>query len=156
MGVRLALAAAAGSALLLIGAFVFQALGYLPCQLCLWQRWPHATAVAAGAALLVLPWVLLMVAGFLSAITTAGIGIYHTGVENAWWPGPAGCAGGGMDLTQMGGADLLSTDGPTGVIMCDEVAWAFMGVSMASWNALFSIGLAVLWAVALRRRLSAG
>ena len=35
-----------GSAALLAGAFAFQYLGGLPpCQLCLWQRWPHAAAV---------------------------------------------------------------------------------------------------------------
>ena len=37
--------AAAGSLALLVGAYVFQALGYAPCKLCLWQRWPHGAAV---------------------------------------------------------------------------------------------------------------
>ena len=45
------LLAAAGSLALLLGAFVFQALGYAPCKLCIWQRWPHAAAVTVGALL---------------------------------------------------------------------------------------------------------
>ena len=35
-----------GSAAMLAGAFGFQYIGGMaPCQLCLWQRWPHAAAV---------------------------------------------------------------------------------------------------------------
>lgn len=41
--------AAAGSAALLLGALAFQYLGGLaPCQLCIWQRWPHLAAVLIG------------------------------------------------------------------------------------------------------------
>ena len=45
---QLILMATLGSALLLGGAFVFQSLGYPPCKLCIWQRWPHAIAIALG------------------------------------------------------------------------------------------------------------
>ena len=37
------------------------------------------------------------------------------------------------------------------VVRCDEVAWRFLGLSMASWNAAFSAGLAVVWGVAAKR-----
>ena len=40
--------AAGGSAALLAGAFMFQMLGYPPCAMCLWQRWPHAAAILIG------------------------------------------------------------------------------------------------------------
>jgi disulfide bond formation protein DsbB len=29
--------------------------------------------------------------------------------------------------------------------MCDQVAWQFAGLSMASWNAVFSALLVALW-----------
>ena len=45
----LALAASLGSALLLAGAFAFQAAGHAPCELCILQRWPHLAAVIVGA-----------------------------------------------------------------------------------------------------------
>ena len=45
---NLMLIAAGGSLALLLGAYVFQAFGYAPCKLCIWQRWPHGTAVGAG------------------------------------------------------------------------------------------------------------
>ena len=138
-------------AALLLGAFGFQHLGGLaPCKMCLWQRWPHAAAILIGAALLaggprVLTWL-----GALAALTTAGIGIYHAGVEWGWWPGPSSCTGGGMDLGAMAGGDLLSMDGPMGVVMCDEIVWQFAGLSMAGWNAVISLGLAALWIAAAR------
>ncbi|MEO1000255.1 MAG: disulfide bond formation protein B [Pseudomonadota bacterium] len=32
---------------------------------------------------------------------------------------------------------------------CDEVAWSFLGLSMAAWNGLASLALAVAWAAGL-------
>ena len=146
------LLAAAGSLALLLGAFAFQAAGYAPCKLCIWQRWPHGVAVGAGAlVLLVGPAMLVGLVGALGAATSGGIAIYHTGVERGWWPGPTSCSGSGDALSGLSGSDLLSLDAPTGVVMCDEVAWAFAGLSMASWNAVFSILLAALWIMALKR-----
>lgn len=148
----LMLLAAAGSLALLLGAFGFQALGYAPCKLCLWQRWPHAAAIGIGGLVLALgPLVLLGLAGALSALTTAGIGAYHTGVERGWWEGPTSCSGGNDALGNMTGDQLLSLEGPSDVVMCDEVAWAFLGVSMASWNMLISLTLAGLWLYAMKR-----
>jgi disulfide bond formation protein DsbB len=87
--------------------------------------------------------------GILAVLTGAGIAAYHTGVERGWWEGPTSCSGGGISAGS--GADLLSLDGPLGVVMCDEVAWQMAGLSMASWNMLASLALAVLWAMAARR-----
>jgi len=149
----LMLLAAFGSLALLLGAFGFQALGYAPCKLCLWQRWPHGAAIAIGAFVLLLgPLTLLGLAGALAALTTAGIGTYHTGIERGWWPGPTSCTGGGNVLEGLSGSDMLSLDAPTGVVMCDEVAWSFAGLSMASWNVIFSLLLALIWLAALRQR----
>lgn len=149
---NLAVLAAAGSAALLIGAFLFQWAGYAPCKMCLWQRWPHGAAVGFGVlAALAPPLALWALAGALSALTTAGIGVYHTGVERDWWQGPTSCSGSGDSLSGLSGADLLSLDAPVNIVMCDEVAWAFAGLSMASWNAVISLGLAALWTAALVR-----
>ena len=150
---NLMLLAAGGSLALLLGAFFFQALGYAPCKLCIWQRWPHGVAIGAGALVLALgPMLLLGVVGLAGALTTAGIGVYHTGIERGYWEGPADCTGAGDSLAGMSGADLLSLDVPVDIVMCDEVAWAFLGLSMASWNALASFGLAAMWFMALRQR----
>jgi disulfide bond formation protein DsbB len=144
-------AATAGHVGLLGGAFLFQAFGYAPCAMCLWQRWPHAAAILLGVLALsgVAPRITAALAG-LAALTTSGIGFFHAGVEQGWWDGPSSCSGGG-DLSGFTGADLLSTEIADTVVMCDEIAWQ-LGLSMAGWNALLSLGLAAIWVGAARMR----
>ena len=148
---NLILIAAAGSLALLAGAFVFRALGYAPCKLCYWQRWPHAAAIACGGLLFVLGPRIAAGVGALAALITGGVGVYHVGVEQKWWAGPSSCSGGGTGLTGLSGNDLLSTDVIDKVVMCDEVSWALLGLSMPGWNAVFSFVLAAVWIVAFKR-----
>jgi disulfide bond formation protein DsbB len=139
---------AAGSAALLGGAYLFQALGYPPCAMCLWQRWPHVAAIVIGIIAVKYRARIWPLLGALAAATTAGLGIFHTGVERDWWEGPSTCTGGGS-LDGLSGADLLAITGPR-VVQCDQVSWELFALSMASWNALFSILLVVGWIMALR------
>ncbi|MEM1234858.1 MAG: disulfide bond formation protein B [Pseudomonadota bacterium] len=142
---RLILFAAAGSAALLAGALIFQQLGYAPCKMCIWQRYPHAVATLIGAAFLLVPARMFAWLGAIAATVTGGIGAFHSGVEQKWWEGPASCSGGGAGLGGLSGADLLSTYTVSRVVMCDEISWAFLGLSMPTWNALLSFGLALIW-----------
>lgn len=142
------LLAALGSAALLGGAFLFQLAGYPPCKMCLWQRWPHAIAILIGAIAFFAPNRVLAWLGALAAFVTGAIGVYHTGVEKKWWEGPTSCTGSGLD--GLSGTDLLATDGPM-VVMCDVVSWQFLGLSMASWNAIISFALVAIWIMAARR-----
>jgi disulfide bond formation protein DsbB len=149
------LLAAGGSLAILLGAFAFQYIGGLaPCQLCLWQRWPHAAAIAVGLlALFVtrgLPGRLLPLLGSLAALTTAAIGAFHVGVEQKWWEGLASCTAG--SISGISTADLLNPDVNVGaVVRCDEIAWAMFGISMAGWNVILSALLALIWVAAYRR-----
>ncbi len=138
--------AAGGSVALLLGAFAFQHLGGLPpCKLCLWQRWPHAAAIAIGVLALFVPARILAYLGALAAAITAAIGLYHVGVEQKWWEGPTSCSGSGAGLGGLSGNDLISTDAPVTVVMCDEISWQLLGISMAGWNAIVSVLLVLLW-----------
>lgn len=142
------LLSAGGSAALLAGAFLFQALGYPPCAMCLWQRWPHAAAILIGVLALRFPGRVLPLLGAIAAATTAAIGVFHTGVERDWWEGPSSCSG-GRSLEGLTGADLLTITGPR-VVMCDEVSWELFSLSMASWNAILSLVLVIGWIIAFR------
>lgn len=139
-----------GSVALLGGAFLFQALGWQPCPICLWQRWPHGLAIAIGVTGLATGWRWLAWAGAAAAAATTAIAVYHSGIERKWWAGPSSCTGGGDGLGGLSGADLLSTDAPA-VVMCDQFAPFLFGLSMANWNALLSALLVLVWLAAARR-----
>jgi disulfide bond formation protein DsbB len=147
---RLVLAASGGSALLLAGAFGFEYLGGLaPCTLCIWQRWPHGAAVVLGALGLAMPQRIWPLLGALAALTTAAIALFHVGVEQTWWQGLASCT---VDaLAGVSAEDLLSMDTDIGApVRCDAVPWQFLGLSMAAWNGVISLGLAGIWLRAAR------
>lgn len=140
-----------GSAALLAGAFAFQHLGGLfPCALCLWQRWPHAAAVVIMVLALLVPNRWLMVLGALAALSTAAIGGFHMGVEYGWWEGLQSCSGGSVSGISM--EDLLNPNAAVAApVRCDQVAWSMLGLSMAGWNMVASLGLAGIWLLAARR-----
>lgn len=147
----LILLAAGGSAALLLGAFGFQHLGGMaPCKLCLWQRWPHAAAIGIGVLALAVPGAALPLLGALAAMTAAGLGVYHTGVERQWWEGPSSCSG--QSVEGLTPEQLLEQIMAAPLVRCDEVPWEMLGLSMASWNAIASFGLALLWIAASRYR----
>ena len=146
--------AAGGSFLALLAAYAFQYLGGLaPCHLCWLQRYPHFAALGIGAAALVLrvPVLarLLALAGAASALTTAALGAYHTGVERHWWPGPTTCTSG--SIANISAKDLLAQIQAAPVVKCDQVAWQMLGLSMASWNMVFSLILVALWVKAAQK-----
>lgn len=143
-----------GSVGLLGGAFAFQYIGGLaPCALCITQRWPHAAAVVIGVIILLLARGtfarLLIPAGAIAAAVSGAYGFYHTGVERGWFAGPDTCTGG--SVAGVSTDDLLEQIMAAPLVKCDEVAWQMLGLSMASWNAVASFALVVVWLMALRR-----
>ena len=143
------------------GAWVFEYFGYAPCELCLKQRWAYyggvplaavATLVAArGPARLRSPLLLLLALVFIGS---AIFGIYHSGVEWGFWPGPAGCTGTSMPRASNMDAFMKQLQ-TTRVVRCDEVAIRILGLSLAGWNALLSAGMAALALICMRNARSA-
>ncbi len=136
---------------LLLGAFAFQHLGGLPpCKLCIWQRYPHVAAIVLGAVALFVPLPIFIALGAIAALSTAGVGAYHVGVEQGWWEGPTSCSSGAIDTLDPNA--LFDQIMAAPLIRCDEIAWQFAGLSMAGWNMVLSILIAAVWIAALRVR----
>lgn len=147
---QLILIAAGGSLAMLLGAFAFQFIGNMPpCKLCIWQRWPHAVAVAAGLLAFAMRGRLWPLVGMLGALATSMLGFYHTGVERKWWEGPTSCTSSGTE--GLSAEDLLEQIMAAPLVRCDEVPWEMFTLSMATWNGLASLGLALVWWMALKR-----
>ncbi|MDX2485095.1 MAG: disulfide bond formation protein B [Pseudodonghicola sp.] len=140
----LILIAAGGSVALLLGALAFQYIGGMPpCDLCILQRWPHLAAAGIGVVALAVPGRVLPLLGALAALTTAALGLYHTGVERGWWEGPTTCTSG--PVTGLTPDQLMEQIMSAPLVRCDEVAWELLGLSMASWNAIAALVLAGVW-----------
>ncbi len=146
-----------GSGALLLGALGFQFIGGLaPCELCLWQRYPHDAVVIVAAIALVVapagarPWLLAL----CGLILLVGVGIagFHVGVEHKWWAGLPSCSG-AVDMTKLSPEQMRKMiEHPPA--RCDEIAWSLFGISMAGYNFLISLalGLFALWAALRARR----
>jgi disulfide bond formation protein DsbB len=159
---RWRLFAVLASAAMLATAHAFETFGgYAPCTLCLRQREVYWTALGLGLALMVvvrLPngarwrqasgWLLALV--FLVGV---GIATYHAGAEWKFWPGPQACASAGAGVDAAALSDFLAGE-KVRPPACDEAAWVFAGLSMAGWNAVISLGLAALSALAALRERS--
>jgi disulfide bond formation protein DsbB len=133
---------------LLGGALGSQYLGGLhPCEMCYWQRWPHGVAIVFAALAFTAPAssirsrTLSLLAAAAIAISGA-IGVYHAGVEAGVFEGFTTCTTtGGLSLE-----DIMKVP----LVRCDQVQWSFLGISMAGWNAILSLGGAALIVILAR------
>ena len=141
-------------AALLAGAWGSQLIGHLyPCEMCHWQRWPHYLALVMALAAFALPGAarpLVAIAALLIAVSGA-IGVFHAGVEWHWWPGITACT---STVATSGGsaAERLDAIMHAPFVRCDVAQWRLLGVSLAGWNALVSLGGAAVIAALLGRR----
>ncbi|HEX8241658.1 MAG TPA: disulfide bond formation protein B [Allosphingosinicella sp.] len=143
-------------AALLAGAYGSEIWGGLyPCEMCWWQRYAHFVALAFGLLSLALRSFpdrgrSLVWLAALAILTSGGIGAYHAGVEAGVFEGFTQCtstAGAGLS-----GEELLKAVMAAPLVTCKDIQFAFLGISMAGWNAILSIlaALSVLW-LSLRR-----
>ena len=135
---------------LLAGAFGSQYLGGLtPCEMCWWQRYPHIAAVALAACAFTAAAearrsrTLTLLAAAAIAVSGA-IGVYHAGVELKIFEGFTTCTASSSGASN---ADLLRRITAAPLVRCDQVQWSFLGISMAGWNAILSLGGAALIAL---------
>ena len=105
--------------------------------------------------LFALPILPILIIGALSALSTSALGVFHTGVERGWWEGPTSCTGSGLDVSQMSVSELLpsASSNASNLVLCSEVVWELLTLSMASWNAILSGVLTCLWLVAIAKSL---
>ena len=136
---------------LLGGALVSQYVGGLyPCELCWFQRYPHIVAIVLALLAFVSPGrglqrLFVSLAG-VAVLVSGVIGVFHAGVEYHWWQGFTECT------STMTGPVTLESIMKAPIVRCDVAQWTLGGISLAGFNAVFSIGgaIAIFWA--LRRK----
>lgn len=119
--------------------------GYVPCPLCLQQRYAYYAAIpgllaalvlaSAGRATAAAAVFALVASAFL---VNAGLGAYQAGAEWKFWEPPATCAAPAslptLDITQQN-FDRVPVN-------CGVASWRFLGLSFAGWNVVASLLLA--------------
>jgi disulfide bond formation protein DsbB len=114
--------------------------------MCYWQRWPHAVAILLAVLAFTAPAesgrarALTLLAALAIAVSGA-IGVYHAGVEAKIFEGFTQCTATGKGLSA---AELLKQITHAPLVRCDEVQFRFLGISLAGWNAILSLGGAAL------------
>jgi disulfide bond formation protein DsbB len=145
LGLAKALAVLA-PAVALAAAFGSQYLGGLvPCEMCWWQRYAHMAALALALLALVAGGRPMVWLAALAIAVSGGIGFYHAGVELHYFPGLTECT---SSVSAAGSTeDFLKAIMAAPMVRCDEIQWSLFGISMAGWNAILSLGsaLLILW-----------
>ncbi len=141
----------ASGAMLAAAIFYFERFrGLAPCPLCLDQRNWHWGVMAASAAAFALTrfkpqwirWAIMAIG--LVLLGSFAMGAYHVAVEQHWVIAQCDAR---IDMNEIRAFDA---EGTFDVPRCDEIAWSLFGVSMAGWNAIISLLLALAsFAVAL-------
>jgi len=134
-------------AALMAGALGSQYLGGLyPCEMCHWQRWPHYAAIVLALLAFAVPSMRrpLVLLAALCILGSGLIGAFHAGVEYHWWQGITACSQTATGSTM---ADILKAP----IVRCDQAQWTLAGISLAGFNAIFSIGGALLTFAAMRK-----
>jgi disulfide bond formation protein DsbB len=118
-----------------------------PCQMCLYER--QVFMVAGGVALFSL---ILLPRSFqayalmaLGLIFTGGafLAAYHVAIQQHWVSLPAFCASNDFSsITSV--EDLKNQLLKTPFVRCDQVTWSLFGLSLAFYNCLLSLVLALL------------
>jgi len=133
----------------ILAALAFEHLGgYAPCAICLIERYAFYAGVPLAAAAFFLarsqrsgPASLLLGLCGVGFLINFGIGIYHSGIEWQWWPGPEACSAGA--LAPLSGS-LLDALENAHAVSCDRAPWRLLGLSFAGWSGLISLDLALL------------
>ena len=123
-------------------------LGIMPCELCLWERWPWRVLIALGVMAPLLPTRLGRSVLWLCApvlLVAEGLALCHAGVEWKWWPSPLpACHAAhvvGRTLAERWASMPLVPSKP-----CDAPTYLLPGVpvSMAVMGALFALFMLVV------------
>ena len=92
---------------------------------------------------------LFVVLAALAIVSSGLVGIFHAGVEYKWWDGITACT----RAPGTGGGNIMADIMAAPLVSCNQPQWTLGPISLAGFNAIFSIGggLLVLWMAGKRK-----
>jgi len=127
------------------------AFGFEPCLLCQYQRIPYWTVAGISLVAVIVPCVDLRgAAGIVALVFACGaaLALYHVGVEQHWWQAGACAAQGAVSFNF---EDFRASPAKPILKSCDSIDWTLFGLSMATYNVVVSVVLALAAAWSARK-----
>lgn len=120
-----------------------------PCEMCWWQRYGHFAALALGLIAVSAKgkWRVMTALAALAILASGLIGGFHAGVEYGWWSGFTECTTTSLDA----GGDPLKAILAAPIVRCDQVQWELFGISLAGYNFIVSVAVALIVLVLMGR-----
>lgn len=145
----------AGGAGPLAVAFLAQfGFGLHPCHFCLVERYPYALPLVGAWLAWRAPrgglrWRFAAALGMFGWLITGLIALVHSAIEQGWLHYAGSCVAQAAADNSL--EALRASIAAAPIVACNEITAAFLGLSMATWNALAAFALAVLAAYLVRK-----
>lgn len=137
------------SVCVILTAWFYESLGYLPCELCYKERIAYYSVFA----FIPLSYIFIIRNNYkitlyifyiitLFFILNTFLSIYHSGVELKYFTGPSDCSG---DLNQFSDYESFYKQlKNVKVVRCDQPSLWIVGLTLANWNILISFIISII------------
>ena len=127
-------------------------IGFTPCQLCIYQRWPWYLIIFLSLISIfyykkVYPYNKFII--FMIFVGSAAYAGWHAGIEWAFWEGPTTCATGTNKIESHNNL-LENIQNIQSFVSCSEAGFRFLGISLAGYNFISSLIMAIYTFLFLR------
>ena len=127
-------------------------IGFTPCQLCIYQRWPWYLIIFLSLISIfynkkVYPYNKFII--FMIFVGSASYACWHAGIEWAFWEGPTTCETGTNKIESHDNL-LENIQSIQSFVSCSEAGFRFLGISLAGYNFISSLIMAIYTFLFLR------
>ena len=124
---------------------------YEACHLCLLQRIPYIIMIIIGALGVLRPQFILFCITLTLVTTVAStlLALYHVGVEQNLWDSISACKSTAIGHISVEELKKSLLERPA--LSCANIEWSVFGISMAGYNSLYSLFLAFMSVLVLRK-----
>ena len=120
-------------------------IGFTPCQLCIYQRWPWYLIIFLSLISIfydkkIYPYNKFII--FLFFVGSTAYAGWHAGIEWAFWEGPSTCTTGTNKIDSHDNL-LENIQSIQSFVPCNEASFRFFGISLAGYNFISSLIMSI-------------
>jgi disulfide bond formation protein DsbB len=128
---------------LIFALFVENILGYLPCHLCIYQRWPYAVIGILSSASLFANHKYITIFIILAICSSIILSFWHAGIELNIFESASTCNNQIKLDSNLSFAEMIKALDAAPVATCSAVAFKIFNISMSQINFIISIILLI-------------